>query len=88
MLKDLAKTENSNLAVHLLRIDPCLIRKFSWKAWQNKEIVREISKRTPQLIDHAPKSFKQNYQMVLEAVTANPKLLNSSIVSFRGMLNW
>tara|TARA_Y100000746_G_scaffold103956_1_gene88689 strand:+ start:458 stop:1255 length:798 start_codon:yes stop_codon:yes gene_type:complete len=73
MLTDLAKTENSSLAVHLLRIDPCLIRKFSWKAWQNKEIVREISKRTPQLIEAAPKSFKQNYQLVLEAVTANPR---------------
>ena len=82
MLQDFAKTENSKLAVYLLRKDPCLIRKFSWKAWQNKEIVREISKRTPQLIDHAPKSFKQNYQLVLEAVTANPKafeFLNSFI---------
>jgi len=73
MLTDLAKTENSKLAVHLLRIDPSLIRKFSWKAWQNKEIIKEISKRTPQLIEGAPKSFKQNYQLVLEAVTANPR---------------
>ena len=82
MLKDLAKTENSKLAVHLLRIDPCLIRKFSWKAWENKEIIKEISKRTPQLIDHAPQSFKQNYQLVLEAVTANPRafeFLNTNI---------
>tara|TARA_B100001093_G_scaffold117813_1_gene110252 strand:- start:546 stop:1346 length:801 start_codon:yes stop_codon:yes gene_type:complete len=73
MLIDLAKTENSKLAVHILRIDPCLIEKFSRKAWQNKEIVKEISKRKPQLILWAPKSFRQNYQLVLEAVTANPK---------------
>ena len=73
MLTDLAKTENSKLALHLLRIDPSLIRNFSWKAWQNKEIIKEISKRKPQLIEVATKSFKQNYQLVLEAVTANPR---------------
>ena len=73
MLTDLAKTENSKLALHLLRIDPSLIRKFSWKAWQNKEIIKEISKRMPKLIEVAPQSFKQNYQLVLEAVTANPR---------------
>ena len=36
-------------------------------------VIKEISKRTPQLIEGAPKSFKQNYQLILEAVTANPR---------------
>ena len=89
MLKDLWKTENSKLALHLLRIDPSLIRKLSWKAWQNKEIIKEISKKTPQLIEVAPKSFKQNYQLVLEAVTANPRAfeyLNTYISRDAGLM--
>lgn len=75
MFNGFATKEAESYLEPLIKKYPELIKKCSYKAWTNPNIIRIISKHDPSMLEEAPPVFKNHRNLNFEAIKANAEAI-------------